>query len=295
MSTSFDRSVLLNVFTATGKVHSISGLHMSFEFLLRRNSKPNPGRVTVYNLNKSSRALFKEEGTAFEFYGGYGGKIGKCFSGTLTNAISERENLDWKTDLIGSDGFKEWSKSYFSKTYAAGTPIVTIYADLALSMGLPIDMDVVGAFGVTLLRGTTYEGKTANVLDEVSADFGYEWSIQYGVIEVVREGENVASNPTAVVVNSRTGLIGTPTITFEKKGKGFKKKVFYRTLLNADIRPNRLVQLKSERFTLNFSDASKKPVPDVAADGLYIADEVKFVGDNFGGPFDNEVLSFDRS
>jgi len=284
MGVLFDRRCELHVFT-TGQKTIIKDLDMEFDILATSDSKPNTATITVFNLNETNRSLFSEDTLGVEYYAGYGDDIGIIFQGSWDpeNSVVHhvKEGVDWVTTFQTGDGFKEFMNSFFDKTYSAGTPVKTILSDVAAVLGLPVFLDFDD--GIQMIHGGWYSGKAKDVLDDVVADYGLSWSIQWGTVEVVAKGSPPSNDSQAILLTPSTGLVGRPTIT--------EKGVECQTLMIYTIRPTRLIKIEGVIPDTPVGDLLKlkkeKPQGDPAQDptGVYIVDRVRYGGDNMGGGF----------
>lgn len=298
MSLLFDREIKLVVYLATGKKYEITDLHMNFEVLLRRDSKPNQAKIGVYNLSETTRNVFNEQHLGLEFYAGYATTGPEMiFRGNTSNVLSQKDGPDWLTTLYAGDGHKEFDKTYFNKTYSAGTPLITIFTDIADVFSLPLNIDPIlfDTLAQPIIRSITFAGKAKRAMDTLAKDYDLSWSVQFGTIEVIPKGAILTSDPTATLLTFDTGMIGSPEIAYEKEKKNrksepeFKKIIKVTSLLIPSIKPNRLIQVFALRTSITFGQLNETRVPSDNADGVYLVDTVTFSGDNFGGNFDARI------
>ena len=297
MALLFDRKVKLVVYTSTKK-YEITDLHMSFEVLLRRDSKPNLAKISVYNLSENSRNTLQEDHLGVEFYAGYASSGPEMiFQGTTSNILSMKDGPDWVTTIYAADGHKEFDTSYFNKAYSAGTPLILIFQEIADVFGLALNIDplLFDTLSQSLTRGVTFAGKAKKAMDRLAKDYDLDWSVQFGIIEIVPNGQVLSSDPVATLLTFDTGLLDSPEISYEKKKKNrksepeFVKTIKATSLLIPSIKPNRFVTILSLRTSITFGALNETRVPTDNADGTYLVDNVQFAGDNFGGPFDARI------
>jgi len=272
----FDRAIEVVVF-AGGKSYTIRDLHMTFDIIANRRSKPNQAKIGIYNLSETSRNLLEEKHQGIEFKAGYQKEPVLIFRGTTNNIVNRRAAPDWYTEIYAGDGQKEFNSAHFNKAYAAGTPVKQILRDLTNALGLPSEIDD-QTVGDVLAAGLALSGRVKDCLDQVTADYGLAWSIQHGTVEIVVEGEPPVKDSSAVVLRADTGLIGSPELT--------EDGVKVRSLLNPAIRPSRLIKIESQDANPSFGKLMEKAKPKRNANGIYIVDVAHYQGDNFGGPFD---------
>lgn len=286
MTLLFDRKVELHVFL-TGEKYIIKDLDMSFDILATRDSKPNTAKIMVYNLSEATRNLFSRETRGIEFWAGYGEDIGMIFRGSWDENTSIFKHYkggpDWITEIETGDGLKEFQTTYFDRSYSAGTSVTSIIGDIASAMGLPVANDWPGVD--VLNSGAVYSGKAKDLLDDLSNEYGFGWSIQHGVVEIVEDQDTLKSETTAVVLSTDTGLVGRPVVN--------KDGLEVNTLMLASVKPTRLIQVNPasvETKLGNKQDTIKsgiKPSPT----GTYIVDRIQYQGDNFGGSFNCVIQS----
>lgn len=259
------------------------GLDYDFDVLLQRRSKPNQATIIVYNLSEVSRNLLTEEGKGIELFAGYGANENRrlIFRGTIANALHEYQAPNWVTTIYSGDGQKSFDDTLFSKSYSFGTPVKQIIRDCANTMGLPLEFETDKVDFQDILYGESYSAKTSRVLDRITKDYGLEWSVQFGILEIREAGKPRAKDSTAVKLAGNTGLLETPIVT----DKGIEAI----SLLNHEIRPGRLIEIDAKVSTVQYKNVLRKKVPVTSANGIYIADQVRHTGNNYGGRFVTEV------
>ena len=148
-------------------------------------------------------------------------------------------------------------------------------------------------------RGRVLFGKTRLLMDEVTRQCNATWMFVDGQRVMLTKDEYMHD---AVVLNSRTGLVGTPTQTL---GKGIN----VRCLITPKIRTNGLIHLNQAEVIINQQNlpaedvakgsgylpendsngnrqvmlpASKAPLASIATDGVYIVRGINYKGDTRG-------------
>ena len=283
MTLLFDPKVELEFFTETRTIN-LKDLHMDFSTTATTNSKTNTAKISIYNLSSSTRQLMKDKFVGFNFYAGYGDDIAIIFRGTATNVLSERKGVDWRTDIFGGDGQKEFSERFFSKTYPAGTKVKQIIKDVGGAMGYSPNTDVVLDTD-TVLKSVSYSGRAKDVMDEITKDFDYSWSVQWGALEILDSSGFLGNTATAIVLSADTGMLETPTL-IDRTDKN-KKVVGVRVtaLLNPAIKPGRLIEIRTQSTTTAIGALDKKRVAKDDANGFWVVKRVDYSGNNYGGDF----------
>jgi hypothetical protein len=276
---------------------------MDFDILARRDSKPNQAKIVVYQLSETTRNLLSADHQGVEFLAGYGGDPTLIFRGTTTNVLHQRPapGTEWITEIYAGEGEKEMKGTIFNRSYEAGTEIRRVIEDVSRSMGLPVEIDFFAVSNVAQ-ESLTLSGLAKDVLDQLTADYSLRWSIQQGQLEVTDLLSPISSQPTAVVLSSDTGMIESPILTerqpVTKKGQKKKKGkpiemipgVKVTSLMNTEIRPNRLIEIRARQTVNNqLGKLSEQRRVAKSANGFYICDKVRYSGNNYGGPFQVEV------
>lgn len=303
MGRQFKRVVKLLVRTVALE-YTLDEFDIEFTILLRRDSKPNVATITIWNLSEDTRNAFKdeEEYSQVEFSAGYiDTEPPLIFKGAVTNVVNtEVGDADQKTVLHCGDGQVEFEKTYFSKTYSAGVVLDTIISEIAGALKVDITSMVPELLFIKTKKAVVLEGKAKKALDKLAADYDLGWSIQLGALEITKKGEPPVLDPLVTVLGPNSGLIGSPRLAWTKKKKNKKSKpklisvVTARANLNGEVKPNRLVEIKAEDTIVTYGQINVETLPSTDANGVYIADKVKFFGDNSDGPFDIEVTADGR-
>jgi len=289
----FNRELRVEIFSESGTVRLIEGLHISFTATLRSRGNPNEATISVYNLAPDTRNALRVDGVGVRLFGGYNGKSDKIFEGTIITPVTNPDDaVNMVTEIYSGDGYRNLNRSFFSKSYASGTLLKVILRDVAGTLGLPFDIDSRVVDGISILRGRSFDSKTKRALNDLSRDFNFNWRINFGVLNIGVVDEADRTSPTAIALNANTGLIGTPTVKFERYKGDTRRRVVAPSLLNAGLRPGRLVEIESKKAVIEYDKKFKNNRSEISTDGVYLIDEVTHSGDNFGGDFDSEVTGY---
>lgn len=297
----FNPKVEMRVFVGSD-LYTIKGLYMDFDILAHRGSKPNIAKIVVQNLSETTRNLISADHQGLEFFAGYGDDDPVLiFRGTTVNVAHQKPTpgTTWYTEIHALEGEKEMKSAVFNKSYESGIEVRQIIEDVSKSMGLPTEIDFFEVADV-LSESMALSGLARDVLDQLTRDYDLQWSIQQGTLEVTPFLSSVSSQPTAVVLSSDTGMIESPILT-ERQPAGRKKKkgagasrmipgVKAVSLLNPEIRPNRIIEIRARRTISNqLGRIAEQKRPVRSANGFYICRKVRYYGDNHGGPFVAEM------
>ena len=245
-------------------------LDMSFNTLMTATSEPNSGECVIYNLSESTRNKIAEKGKV-EVYAGYDGMYKLISIGDIVTVNNRQPRTDWATTITWGDGMQPYLNANFTRSYKEGVNLEDIFKDLYKAIGLAVD--AVKVEGITN-GGLSITGKAKDLLNKLTKDHGLTWSIQDNEVRVVKSGEPI--DQEVIIISPETGLLEFPQIS--EKGIDFVAQ------LNTDLRPNKLVDIRSAETTI-FQPQGLQPVTETTANGLNIVNTVRFVGDNFGGQF----------
>jgi len=282
----FNRVYRLTVGNASKGGIEITGLKLSFDFEKDLTQEANKGKVTVYNLSEKSRFLVEQPDAVCIFEAGYDDYIGpvKVFAGNITLVSTDLSKTDVPTDIEFVDGRASLRDSTFSAGYAPGVNGRKICEDAAAAMGLTLYLapDVVFP---DYANGFSFAGYAKEAVSKLAAAAGAIWSIQNGVLQVIRAGGTTGAQ--AVVLSPQSGLIGSPeriikgATRSEKDGTAGtaaednqQKKLGWkiRYLLNAAINPGDIVKVESK-----------------LVNGFFRAEKIQMKGDTHGSDWTCEA------
>jgi hypothetical protein len=248
----------------------IRGLDIQFTIEKSARHEPNKAQIKVWNLTRDHRrqiqSLSRSRGAGrirAQLEAGYEGMTGILFSGNLRTADSAPEGPDYITSVEGEDGGHAYQTTRVNESFPPGTSIATPVRACARALGVGLGNleDAIASAtleggGTTFPSGTAISGRAADELTELLRSCGLRWSVQNGVLQILRRNEALQS--TAVRLTPTSGLIGIPSVDADGKVKA-------RALLNSDIYPGRTVQFE----TIDLS-------------GTYRVEKAKYIGDSFG-------------
>ena len=245
-------------------------LDVSFNCFLTKDSEPNEGECTYYNLSEATRNKIVKD-ARIEFYAGYDGEFKLVSVGDITTVKSRKPNTDWSTTIKWGDGVKKYTDVNFRKSYTEGIQLKDILSDLISSLGLS-SQGVIEELSQKINGGLSVNGKTKDILNKITKDYGLEWSIQDEIVSLVQKSKPIDDD--LIFISQSTGQLEFPQVS--------EKGVDFITQLNNDIRPNKLVDIQSSNsFELRVKDEKIAS----SANGIRIVETVRFIGNNFGGDF----------
>lgn len=263
----FGRRAVLTVGTT-----QIDGLRMSFVIDQTDKPEPNGTEISVYNLSETTRGKVQDQGLPLKLEAGYNEDISQIFDGDIRKdgVSSRRDSADWITTFKALDGGEAFRNARIQESFAAGTKLRPVLEKLAKSMGVGLGNsldklrggDVLGSLS-EFFSGATLSGKSSAEMERMFRSVGYDYSVQDGELQVTTLGS--ATDKTAILLSSETGLIGSP----EPGAKAITK---IRSLLQSDIRPRRKLKLDTE-----------------ALNGFYVVRRVKHTGDTHGPAWYSDI------
>ena len=246
----------------------ITGLRCAFTIRKTLKKEPNTCTIKVYNLSESTREELSESkvlGVSVE--AGYKGDNSQLYLGQLRGASSEVEGADITTVFSTGDGDKAIQSARLSIPLGPKTPNDVALLAIARTLGVGLGNVAQAAAklktsGVSLFPvGTLLTGNSAKNLTQFCRSAGLEWSIQDGKLQILDIGKALDERP--YVLDSESGLIGSPSLTHEAKTGD--KIVKAECLMLPGLRPGMRVMFNS-RFVK----------------GLYRVEECEYEGDSWG-------------
>lgn len=251
----------------------VSNLKCVFRVKRSLRSVPNTAELEIYNLNPDHRrqleqlpprpdgVTLKQAAAAPQSYAmmaieaGYESGTRLIYLGEVRSAHTVKEGADIITKLSTGDGEKEVRESRINVPIGPKASVTFALNQLVKSMGIGegnlktmAPKVLLNAAASMFTGGSVMSGPAADEMDGFCKSANLEWSIQNGNLQLLERTKPVSN--VAVVLNSDTGLIGSPSI--DNKGV-----VTFRTLMIPDIDPGRLVVFNSEfvKGTYRIDDA----------------------------------------
>ena len=232
------------VVTRTANTTEISKLRVQFRVTRTLTKHPNACDVTITNLASTTRVDLETKPLLVELNAGYGTDLKLLYNGDLRFGMTKQSGANWETLLQLGDGdcMHRWAR--VNKSYKEGTSIRTVLRDAARSMGfeLPKNLEQDKSLDRAFSTGHTAHGPTRDELTSLLSQFGYHWSIQNGVLRILRDNE--VSSTTAWPIDEAHGMIGTPEFGSPPRS-GKPPHMTVKNLLYPELTPGDLVKLTS--------------------------------------------------
>lgn len=237
-----------------GEGIKITDLRVTFKVEKTSTSEPNKATIAIYNLAPHSRLRIEEQDQAVILKAGYEDLMQVVFMGVVKRAEHKKVPPDIITELECKDGGIDLEAATFRRSYTAGTSRRRVVQDILAAMP---NTDT-GALTASSLSGSipgklALSGSARHVLNRLAGSWGFEWSVQDGVAQVLDKTGTTKPATMAVVLSPSSGLIGSPSRVVRGGKKKTKKTAKikgnaakFQCLLQPLIGPGSFVKLESD-------------------------------------------------
>ncbi|TAK33213.1 MAG: hypothetical protein EPO40_00590 [Myxococcaceae bacterium] len=229
----------------------VSDLDVSFEIERGLGGHAGTCQLSIINLTEAHRnEIYRapRRQTFVSVDAGYSNETGRnasrLFTGDLTRAIIEREGTDWVVKVSAGDGLHAVRAARVSRSFAAGVSLTSVVQHIAEAMGVGIGNAVEALQGASFSdggsqfpEGTMLRGRAADELGRLTDAAGMEWSIQDGVLMILRAG--AAVQRTAILLSPESGMIASPKIIN-------RRAIEVECLIQPGLTPGQLVVVRSQ-------------------------------------------------
>jgi hypothetical protein len=286
----FNRAIDLWV-GPNASVTRMTGLRAIFTVEKSLEKNPNKLDLKIYNLSKTTRGLLQSKGVAIYLLAGYTGELAQIFYGHARTIDHVQEGPDMVTRIQCGDGELAFQER-FSESFAPGAKLTEVL--LAVAKKMKIDTGNIekklapGAFrnGFSeFAHGYAASDRAVDVLDRLLTAAGFTWSVQDGVLQVLKANESLPDE--VIKLTPESGLIGSPahgspTTTHPQDPPALKVK----SLLRPAFNPGRRVQIESKSLKATYRIEKLKHTGDTAGTDWY--SELEFKEANSDGSADAE-------
>ena len=215
---------------------TIRGLRIAFEVTKSVQSTPNLCKLVIYNPNQQTKSILQKRLSRIVLTAGFVDSIRLIFTGRVRNSTLTA-GADELLTVYAGDGQRDWESAHFNKTFSPNTNIDNVIKQLAGTFTETSSVKILDFERIKdMIRGQSLSGMTKDILDTFAKNYGFQWSIQDGVFEVVGN-DKADTRPGVMIVNATTGMIGEPTVT--------EIGADVRLLLNSGAKPNALFRIES--------------------------------------------------
>lgn len=249
---------------------------LDFKFEIEKNDKAEPNKLelNIYNASPDHVAQLAATAKANSATGvrvrlsvGYvdDGPF-LIFDGDAREVTTTQNGDDRITRIAAHDGGRTFRESRISQSFAPGASWSSIISACAAAMDIGSGNANDAAVGATVPglgsscpNGMVLAGRASDQLTRVTKACGMTWSIQNGVLQLLKDGKPLQT--TSVRIASDSGLVGSPSVDTDSHiSKGYKstpattkkkKKphlLNVKTLMIPGIYPGRKVAMDSEEY-----------------------------------------------
>ncbi len=272
MARQYKRIYTLTITPSNGEVRIIRELRINFEITKSVLSFPNKAKIILYNPNKDTLAALQKKFTKITLEAGYEGSLRRIFTGEIRNVFQSKVDINRLITIYAGDGEQDWQNSTFNKTFSENVQVSEVIKEVISSFKSTVTGVLEGLPEVAdKLLGQTLSGSSKDIMDDFANEYGFNWNIQDGEI-ITTPIETPLKNTEAVLINSATGMVGSPTIT--------EIGADVTTLLNPRLVPNTAFQIESVSADIQIGNLFFRDIPKTTAEGIYKIQEVMFKGDS---------------
>lgn len=270
---------------------SVDQLKIVFEINKTIQPTPNTALIKIYNLNPNHENTIHNEYDEVILNAGYKDNVKVIFRGNIKHVFKYRDKVDYVTEIEAADGDRDFRNSIINRTLSAGTTRNNVL-QAAVSSFQDTRMGFSNIGDERHIRGVVLSGSTRRVLDNLARDTGANWSIQDGLLTVVKTDSTLPN--TAIVISSDTGLLEAPEVN--DKGVGVKCLMNPDLLINGSIKlDNNNIRIRERRLSLlshgnDKRTAKEKPPVRLDPDGIYKIIAIRHAGDNRGKAWTSELV-----
>lgn len=219
---------------------------IQFDVTKSIDRKLNKAQIKIFNISEHYRQQLSKKKEEDKQYlrailkVGYQ-SIGIIFQGNIQSTKTARESSDITITLTCVDGGYDIANSFTSKTVKSKSEAIKAISSDMKNTQLGLVTTQKETLRPKVLVGNSHK------LIERNLQFDEDYFIDDEKIYILKKNEVISDY--SAVVNSETGLLTTPTITYETEGEDDNKneieKISFDSLMNPTIRVAGLVNLKS--------------------------------------------------
>ena len=288
----WQRKCTLVVAGTGGDGLDLSQFKITFTIKKTDAQSPNEAEIKVYNLSQNTVNQIQKEFTRVTLQAGYQDNFAVIFDGNIKQIKSGRDNgTDSYLHIFAGDGDDAYNFAIVNKTLSAGASQSDQVKAAIGSMDSVSEGDIQIQNKTKLARGKVMYGMSRDYLRQSADTDRAAWSIQDGKLQIIPI-DGLAKG-TAIVLNSKTGLVGTP----EQTNDGIRA----RTLLNPQIKIGGAVTIDEEDIqaaTIQSISPTKKTdkvntPATIANDWQYKIISIEYNGDNRGNDWYCDIIALD--
>lgn len=226
----------------------ITDLRVTFQVEKNLTKHPNTCHLSVFNCSDRTRGFLEQKPLIVRLEAGYDDVLRHLFQGDVRYADSEIDRTTWNTKIQLADGDRAFRFARVNRSYAAGTPVLTALKAAAASMSLQLPPNVLKdseLSAATTIAGLSLSGPARDEMTRILAAFGYDWSIQNGRLQILREDDLLDGTAFLISENEGVGILkGSPKFATPDKSKK-PPHLTVRTTLAPQIEPGAKIEVRA--------------------------------------------------
>lgn len=206
------RVIARNKASKTLDVREFAGLRVAFTIEKNSESNANSAKVSIYNLNETSRSFCEVKGQALILSVGYAPfdsapLLEVLFQGDTGKVSSKQDGSDWITVFEVGDGEQKLTNKNFNKVFKKSSSLRGMMNEVISSLGFTKGA-MEGIEDKVYKSPVVLSGTAKHIMDQLTKEAGVEWSVQNEVLQVLPKHGH--TNDEVVVISKDTGLINVP-------------------------------------------------------------------------------------
>jgi hypothetical protein len=207
----FDR--VCRVIIEGARIITIENAKIQFEIIKSKNAKENTAKIEIYNLAPVTRKLITEQETLVRIFAGYAGNKGliEIGQGDISKIKHNRDKTEVVTEVYMAEGLRKIRDNPLSISFSSKSKLKlgNVLDNLRTKSNNQfvfrlIDVDE----SKTIDNGYSDLGSLDQILNNLAIQFGFEWSVQNGIITI--KGTKKSLSSEIMLLTPKNGLILHP-------------------------------------------------------------------------------------
>jgi hypothetical protein len=207
----FDR--VCRVIIEGARIITIENAKIQFEIVKSKNAKENTAKLEIYNLAPNTRKLITEQEALVRIFAGYAGNKGliEIGQGDISKIKHNRDKTEVVTEVYMAEGLRKIRDNPLSMSFSSKSKLKlgNVLDNLRTKSNNQfvfrlIDVDE----SKTIDNGYSDLGSLDQILNNLGIQFGFEWSVQNGIITI--KGTKKSLSSEIMLLTPKNGLILHP-------------------------------------------------------------------------------------
>ena len=195
------------------KIITIENAKIQFEIVKSKNAKENTAKLEIYNLAPSTRKLITEQDALVRIFAGYANNKGliEIGQGDISKIKHNRDKTEVVTEVYMAEGLRKIRDNPLSISFSSKSKLKlgNVLDNLRTKSNNQfvfrlIDVDE----SKTIDNGYSDLGSLDQILNNLAIQFGFEWSVQNGIITI--KGTKKSLSSEIMFLTPKNGLILHP-------------------------------------------------------------------------------------